>query len=252
MSNSAHRVGSFCTSMLYTRDMTRSRAFYERWLPAWSFEQAGADQRFATIRCNGLAVAHVYEIGPDADEWVPMVRVDDVDASVQAAEALGATLVDRHDIAGVARVARLRDRESALFGLWQPAPDVGAADTTSVGSLWWLEVLTRDADTAVSFYGSLFAWQPRATAFAPFDRYIVFERDGQQEGGALPIGAEWDVPPRWNTIVAVADADAACREAEALGGCTHFAHDVPSAGRIAGIGDSNGGLLIVRGPLASR
>lgn len=249
MTDVRHRPGSFCTSMLYTRDVARSRAFYERWLPGWSFEPSGDPHHF-TILSGGRAVAHARTVSDvDHDEWVPMVRVADLDASLRAGSGLGAALVDAADIDGVARVARVHDLEGATFGLWQPAPDEGAAITDVVGSLWWLEVLSLDAENAVQFYGRLFGWQPRTTAFAPFDSYIVLERDGHQEGGVLPMDAEWHVDPRWNTIVAVPDADAACRAAEALGGCPQFAHDVPSAGRIAGFLDVGGASLVVRAPM---
>lgn len=250
MTDIPNRDGSFCTSMLYTRDVERSRAFYERWSSGWVFEASPNDVRHVTIRSGGHSVAHARVITDGADEWVPMVRVADRDASLRAAATLGATLVDTDDVPGVARIARLRDLEGAVFGMWQPAGDEGAAVTDVVGSLWWIELLSLDPENAMSWYERLFGWQARTTAFAPFDTYIVFERDGHQEGGLLPIDAEWDVAPRWNTLVAVPDADAACRAAEALGGCTHFAHTVPSAGRIAGVSDPGGAPLVVRGPVA--
>jgi uncharacterized protein len=249
MTDARHRDGSFCTSMLFTRDLARSRAFYQCWLPDWTFEGSADDPRHVTIRSGGQTVAHARLEDSGGDEWVPMVRVAGVDASLQTALTLGATLVDRDDIPGVARIARLRDPEDATFGLWQPAPEHGVTVTDVVGSLWWLEVLSLDPENAVQFYGRLFGWQARTTAFVPFDSYIVLERDGQQEGGVLPMDADWDVRPRWNTIVAVSDADAACRDAASLGGCQHFAHTVPSAGRIAGFSDTGGAGLVVRGPL---
>lgn len=140
----------------------------------------------------------------------------------------------------------------ATFGLWEASPVEGASATDVVGAVWWIEVLTLDAENAMQFYGRLFGWQARHTTFTPFDHYIVFEHGGHRECGVLPIEAEWHVDPRWNTIVAVADADAACRDAEALGGRSDFAHDVPSAGRIAGITDAGGAGLVVRGPMGQR
>ncbi|MGV3516543.1 VOC family protein [Luteitalea sp.] len=249
MTDAGQRFGSFCTSMLFTRDMGHSRSFYERWLPGWTFEGAADPRRLVSIRSGGHVVAHARLVDEGGDDWVPMVRVADVDASLQAALALGATLVDRDDVSGVASIARLRDPEAATFGLWQPSPDVGVAITDVVGSLWWIEVLSREPERAVQFYGRLFGWQARTTAFVPFDRYVVLERDGHQEGGVLPIDPDWDVAPRWNTIVTVADADVACGEAAALGGCAHFAHTVPSAGRIAGFSDPGGAALVVGSPV---
>lgn len=249
MSLMEHRHGSFCTSMLYAHDAESSRAFYERWMPGWSFESQADDLRHVTIRSGGHTVAHARLAAEGGDEWVPMVLVADRDASLRTAATLGATVVDTDDVHGVARIARLRDPEGATFGLWQPAPDEGAVVSNEVGSLWWIELLSAEPGNATPFYGRLFGWEARTTAFTPFDTYTVLERDGQQEGGLLPIHADWDVSPRWNTIVAVADADAACRAAESLGGCAHFAHTVPSAGRIAGFSDPGGAVLVLRGPV---
>jgi predicted enzyme related to lactoylglutathione lyase len=167
------------------------------------------------------------------------------------AAAAGATPVDEASLDGVARTAVLRDPEGALFGLWQPAPHPGAGLFEAPGSLWWLEVLSNDVAGARRFYPSLFGWRARDTSFEPFPMYVVFERDGRQEGGILPIDPDWGASPCWNTIFAVEDAEAIIARNTALGGRTVHAHTVPVAGRIAVLGDAQGALFVVRGPLPS-
>ena len=65
----------------------------------------------------------------------------------------------------------------------------------------------------------------------------------------LPIGPEWNISPRWNSIFAVEDCDATARRAEQLGGCEIFVHTVPKHGRIGVLSDPGGALFVVRGPV---
>ena len=246
MNDTRHRSHSFCTSMLCTRDVARAAAFYERLL-GWQFAPVPGSARALVITRDG-SVAHA-RVVDDGERWVPQVSVPDAADSIRRALALGGALVDQTTVDGLARFATLRDPEGAHFGVWQPAPDEGAQRTDGVGSLWWVEVLSNDVEASTRFYGELFGWRARVTAFEPFDRYVVFERDGEQAGGLLPIGEDWGVSPRWNTIVEVEDADETARLAEASAGCVHFVHTVPSAGRIAVLGDPAGAVFVVRGPV---
>jgi predicted enzyme related to lactoylglutathione lyase len=118
-----------------------------------------------------------------------------------------------------------------------------------VGSLWWVEVLSDDPPRAKQFYGALFGWQPRETAFEPFAAYTVFERGSEQEGGILPIGKDWGVAPHWNSIFAVDDCDAILNRTCELGGSTGFVHTVPKHGRLGSAIDPNGAWFWMRGPV---
>ena len=52
---------------------------------------------------------------------------------------------------------------------------------------------------------------------APLGAYTVFERGDVQEGGILPIGRDWETPPRWNSIFSVDDCDATVERAVKAG-----------------------------------
>jgi predicted enzyme related to lactoylglutathione lyase len=241
-----HRRGSVCASVLHTRDVERATAFYTT-LFGWSSADGPADRGHRRWLSDGAIVALARQ-SPSLDEWVPHISVDDIEGTLDAAGALGATVVERADASGHARLAVLRDPEGARFGLWQPSPAEGVERTEGAGSLWWVEVLSDDPPRARQFYASLFGWRTRETAFEPFETYTVFERDGIQEGGVLPIRRDWDVTPHWNSIFEVADCDGTMNRACELGGSAGFVHTVPKHGRIGSIVDPGGGLCWLRGP----
>jgi predicted enzyme related to lactoylglutathione lyase len=240
------RPGSFCTSVLRTSDPDQAARFYTALL-GWTMTPAAPDHTF--FQSDGKTVASMQLIATGRDAWVPHICVDDLEHTTGAAMALGATRVDVTHVPGVARLATVRDGEGALFGLWQPNPHGGAEQMDVPGSIWWIEVMSRDPPVAKDFYGRLFGWSVRETSFEPFPVYGVFERPGNQEGGLLPPPLAGEIDPMWNTIVAVDDCDETLKRAAGLGGEMGFVHTVPKHGRIGGILDPGGAFLVLRGPV---
>lgn len=175
--------------------------------------------------------------------------VENIEQTSANALKLGADLVDRSDVPGLDRLATFRDAEDTLFGLWEPAPHYGVESTEEVGSFWWVEVLSNHVEAARAFYGQLFGWSFIDTSFEPFPIYTVIKRGETQEGGILPIGPGWGVPPRWNSIFAVNDCDDTLQRAKQLGGSVEFVHTVPRSGRIGTIKDPGGATFVIRGPV---
>jgi uncharacterized protein len=240
--------GSFCTSVLRTRDMERAAAFYGA-LMGWTFESVPGTTSHRLLQSRGKTVASVHHVTDGSDGWAPHVSVESIERSVSDARSLGATLIDSINISGLARLATLRDPEGAVFGLWQPQPHQGADVMEGVGTLWWVEVLSNDVAGACKFYGSLFGWTSTEKPLQPFASYTFFKRGDVQEGGLLPIGPGWDVLPRWNSIFSVEEGDATIQRAQALGGCEIFTHTVPTAGRIGILTDPGGAAFVIRGPV---
>jgi predicted enzyme related to lactoylglutathione lyase len=118
-----------------------------------------------------------------------------------------------------------------------------------VGSLWWIEVLSNDVAGARGFYGRLFGWSSADTSFETLGAYTVFKRGEVQGGGLLPIGHDWDVSPRWNSIFEVDDCDATIARGNLLGGSTLFVHTVPKHGRVGSLVDPGGAVFVIRGPV---
>jgi predicted enzyme related to lactoylglutathione lyase len=243
---STTRRGSFCTSVLKTSAPDRAATFYTS-LVGWTTVPATADHTF--LQFNGATVASLHRVEGPKDEWVPHVLVGNIETTVADAATLGAVLVDRHDIEGVARIATLRDLEGAAFGLWQAEPHAGAEVTDGLGSIWWIELLSRDIVAGRDFYGRLFGWTVRETSFEPVGLYRVFERPPTQEGGLNQIRPEWELAPVWLTTVAVNDCDQTMARACEIGGEAGFVHTVPKHGRIGSIFDPGGACLSLRGPV---
>ena len=239
-------VGSFCTSILRTTDPDRAVAFYGP-LIGWTAHAAAPGHTFLTH--DGKTVASIHRVDTGRDEWVPHVLVEHIETTVADAARLGATLVDQCDIDGVARIATMRDLEGAAFGLWQAAPHAGAEVTDVRGSIWWIELMTREPAVGRDFYGRLFGWSVRETSFEPIGLYRVFERPPTQEGGLNQIRPEWDMAPVWFTTISVDDCDRTMTRACEIGGEGGWVHTVPTHGRIGSIYDPAGACLILRGPV---
>jgi predicted enzyme related to lactoylglutathione lyase len=228
--------------------MERAAAFYGALL-GWTVQVVPGFSGHRLLQVDGKTVASLHSVTGDEDLWVPHVSVESVERGIDGARALGATLLDAVDVPGLARLATLSDPEGAVFGLWQPQPQQGAELMEGVGSLWWIEVLSNDVAGARRFYGSLFGWTSTDKPLEPFVSYIFFKRGDVHEGGLLPIGPDWGVAPRWNSIFSVADGDATIQRTQTLGGCEIFSHTVPTAGRIGILTDPGGASFVIRGPV---
>jgi predicted enzyme related to lactoylglutathione lyase len=215
-------IGSFCTSVLRTTDPDRAVAFYGP-LMGWTAHASTPGHTF--LKYDGKTVASIHQVDAEHDEWVPHVLVEHIDTAVADAARLGATLVDRQDVDGMARIATMRDREGAAFGLWQAVPHAGAEVTDARGSIWC------------------------ETSFEPIGLYRVFERPPAQEGGMNQIRPEWDMTPVWFTFISVDDCDGTMTRACDIGGAAGWVHTVPKHGRIGSIYDPGGACLILRGPV---
>lgn len=111
-------------------------------------------------------------------------------------------------------------------------------------------LMSNDVGGAREFYGRLFGWTSFDTSFEPFAAYTVFKRGDVQEGGLLPIGRDWNVSPRWNSIFAVEDCNATIERAKPLGSSEIFVHTVPKAGLIGSLSDTGGATFVIRGPVS--
>src|SRR4030095_13538020 len=143
-----HNSGSFCTSVLRTSDLQRAANFYSAVI-GWTTEAVPGVPSHCLLKFNGKSVGSLLQVGNSPDVWVPHVSVEDIEQASTMAISLGARLVDSVDLSGFARLATLRDPEGAMFGLWQAAPRPGAEVMEEVGSLWWIEVLSKDPPRAV-------------------------------------------------------------------------------------------------------
>jgi uncharacterized protein len=123
--------GQFCWVDLAASDADAAKALYGRlfgWAPG---EQAANGGSFTRLRQSGQDVASVYQLSARHLEngvpshWTPYLRVDDADAVVQRAVALGGEVIVRPFVVdGTARIALILDCVGAHVGLWEPIGSV--------------------------------------------------------------------------------------------------------------------------------
>ncbi|HET9006365.1 MAG TPA: VOC family protein, partial [Actinomycetes bacterium] len=141
------------------------------------------------------------------------VEVDDLQASLVRAEALGGrTVWPVTELAGMA-FAMLHDPDGLLVGLMRAGATAEAVSRPpSAGegaAVDWFEVLGADAGRSQAFYAELFGWTVPGGAYGQ-----VAPGAAHGIGGGIGAGGE----TRWATVYAsVGDVEAALARAEALG-----------------------------------
>jgi len=118
--------GSFHWNELNTRDPKGACDFYGKAL-SWTFNAMPMpDSTYYLAKSGDKIVGGIFEMtGPQFDgipaHWFAYIAVDDVDARVAAATKLGAAIMRAPwDIAGVGRIAIVKDPTGAVVGWMTP------------------------------------------------------------------------------------------------------------------------------------
>ena len=109
----------------------------------------------------------------------------------------------------------------------------------------WNELNTRDVKKAKDFYGKLLGWTFEEMPMGPGQTYTIIKLDGEQIGGIFKMeGPMFEgIPENWFTYIAVDDVDKMMKKVKDAGGkVIREPFDVPMAGRIAIVADSNGAV----------
>ena len=110
---------------LHTNDYDRSVAFY-RDVFDWDIQSMSdtPEFRYATAKRDGEDVVGIYDaaaaLGGDSSRWFVYYGVDDADAAVARAEALGATVLGAAQDSPYGRLATLADPTGARFMVIAP------------------------------------------------------------------------------------------------------------------------------------
>ncbi len=117
-----HEPGSLCWFELATTDAQSATAFYSQVLQAEAGPDPNTDFPYTLVKVGGVQMAGIIQIGEDwgpvPPNWGVYFGVNDVDATVAKAQALGGgVIVEPRDIADFARFAVLRDAEGAVFNV---------------------------------------------------------------------------------------------------------------------------------------
>lgn len=197
----------------------RAREFY-RALLGWSSDPIPMGANRYNMIMNGAQGIGGFMAAPPGmpAQWVSYLSVPDVNAAAANASGAGATvMMPPTDFAPAGRAAVIADPQGATLSLWKGAEgDRPDADQVAPGDWYWNECCTSDNRAALAFYEKVFGFTHEAMDMGPQGTYYILMKDGVARGGLMntPAGGP---PPYWQPYVSVADCDAACAKAQALG-----------------------------------
>src|SRR5581483_7386877 len=122
-------------------------------------------------------------------------------------------------------------------------------DRNTPGSFSWVELATTDQQAAKNFYSSLFGWKVNDFPMGQEDVYTIFSLRERNVSAAYTMKKEersQGAPPHWNIYIEVESADAAAKQASAVGGkILAEPFDVFDKGRMAIIQDPTGAMFSI-------
>jgi len=222
---------------LLTDDPATVLDFYHQ-LFGWDI--AEHTDRHWVVSHHGRPIAGISRIRndhPDVKQafWLAGISVRDVDAAVDRARELGATVhVGPQDSAGYARFAVISDPERVPVMLLDPFRELGGPP--GPGGWVWAELWARDPDAEARFYSQVVGYE-RDRIDVNGGAYGVLASGGQPRAGLLEVPSE-SIQPAWAPYLEVQDLDATLTRAVELGGAVLVEpQQLHSVGSVALIAD---------------
>jgi predicted enzyme related to lactoylglutathione lyase len=248
-----YRHGQFSWIDIMTPDLRASRNFYSE-LFDWDMVDKPLDggSLYVEFQFGGRAVAGMGEMPSDRRSsgmpavWSSYINVEDVDATADEAEFLGATLeMPPMQVMNEGRMAILVDPVGARVSLWQPIEHLGAELVNRPTSLCWNELVTPNTEDSLRFYGDLFDWEFRRSDEDDSAYYEILNR-GRANGGVIEMTEEWgSIAPHWMPYVSVFDCDESLEKAIKLGANVEMDPVDIAPGRFAVVVDPQGAAITV-------
>jgi uncharacterized protein len=237
-------AGTPCWADLSVPDLPRGVAFYAAVL-GWTMVDSGEEfGSYHIAQVDGRAAAGV---GPVMQEgqpsfWTLYIASDDADATVKlVGENGGQVVMPPMDIAGNGRMAICADPTGAVFGVWQALGMIGAGVHSEPGGIVWEDARLGDVEAGRAFYTGVFGWQYGPVPGLDLADYGTFGSAERPLGGlGGMMGAPEGTPSHWLIYFGTADAAAAIKTVQELGGqVLRPAEDTPF-GRMAVVTDPFG------------
>jgi predicted enzyme related to lactoylglutathione lyase len=189
---SSHLPGKFIWFEHASADTAKARSFYER-LFDWHVEAMPmGDGTYDMLMNGGAGIGGLVDAKAGTPTaWQSYISVPDVDAAYRAALAAGAASVAAPaDFPPVGRGATIVDPTGATVSLWKSTQgDRPDPAETPVGSWYWNELLTSDAQRALAFYAQVFGYTHETMDMGQPVPYIVLQRRRQAARRHLPGAA---------------------------------------------------------------
>lgn len=265
--------GAICWVELQSSDQAVATAFFQA-LMGWELNAIplGEYGFYNMMMQEGLPITAVASMPPDLPEgsnwythlfrftplaegadkpqlppsmWATYINVDSVDALVEKVKKHGGTILEGpFDVMEEGRQLTVQDPSGAIISFWEARNHIGARLVNTVGAMLWNELLTREPEKAVAFYGAVLGW-----TFQKEEQVNVWQitNGNRPTGMILKIEADWgDIPPMWLIYFTVANVDTALEQVVELGGKIHMGKTtVPNVGEFGFISDPTGALVYV-------
>ncbi|MCV7236007.1 VOC family protein [Mycobacterium branderi] len=231
---------------LTSSDLDQAQDFYGT-VFGWTFDSGGpAVGGYITAAKNGHPVAGMVanvRRWPFPDGWSTYFHTADIDATVSALTAAGASLhLPPMQLPAKGVMGAATDPSGAAFRLWQPLNVRGFEVIGEAGAPVWHQLTTRDYRAAIDFYCEVFGWRTEQVSEADEFRYTTAWFGDQQLLGVmdgakiLPEG----MPSQWTTFFGAEDVDKTLQViTDNAGIVLRPAEDTPY-GRLAAAADPTG------------
>lgn len=235
---------------LDTPDAEVSTHFYAQ-LFDWTFTAEFSEQPHARLaRLGGRPVAAVnLELGLQRGRWTTYFATDDVGKTLDRVTAAGGSVLSAPRSLGAAgRTAVLADHAGTRFGVWEAEQHPGFGAVDEPGAFHGGELISDDVEESGRFYGQVFGWS-LGEAYGPLGR-----RDWSHRGRVLsvllprPPAMPIEIPPYWDVVFVVADAQSATDRAVELGATVLMPTTAIEHGTIAVFADPTGAVFTVLAP----
>lgn len=215
-------TGEFVWLDLLTENTQDAAAFYKG-LFGWQVKTWSGDKTYLVFSHNGKPIAGMTAVKNQDDKapeswWLLSLSVDDVDQSVAVVQQNGGMLLEGPvDDAGRGRMALVTDSGGAPLILLRARGGDPANEKASIGTWFWTDLFTRDAQVAETFYKPLAGFQTIPLDAGEVHRYRVFKQNGTARAGLVEL--QWDdLEDNWLPYVMVEDIKATVSKAKELGG----------------------------------
>lgn len=250
---------------LLTNDPPASQQFYGE-LFGWEFESVGtasnlkSNSSYTLIRHNGKLIGGMIDTlalnnRDDISQWVVLMSVEDIDASVEAVTASGGKIMTPPtDLQSRGRIAVIRDVEGALLGLLETRDGDPRDSEPEVDGFLWDELWTSNVQSADAFYNKVAGLTKDTVDIdgtqdsAP--TYSLLKAGDTPRAGIMPNPLE-GLDPVWVSYIRVESPAAITSRVAELGGRVIVeAGPRPVGGEVAFIaGPSGAGIALQTWPL---
>lgn len=245
-------TNSFCWNGIVSTDAETAKSFYADAIGWVAADHTFASGETTTMFFTGeLPRGHLR--GPQSDgepnHWTSYLRVDDVAASVAAAEANGGgILIPATDI-DPGRFAAVTSPSGSVLCLFHEADEASAQNAPpGAGGVNWTELHSTDIDADLRWLTATFGFELSEMAIPNGGTYYMLNSGGQPRGGAVAAVND-EIAGRWLAWIQVDDVDAAVgRVTDGGGRVITQPFDYPDVGRMSMVADPTGATFGVITP----